>query len=182
MARRVRKEPKRFRIELGWGGLVGLAFFCFCLFLWMFLLGIWAGQAVLTPETFFQLGGSGAAVTARVPSAAEERPKREVDKDVDRPTEPEGQSNEAHVSSAFSLQVGAFRDASHAARALEEWRTKGYDAFIQSAAEGGDGLTRVFVGRFENLSDANDLATRLEGQEGVSAYITLLPAAKIHLP
>lgn len=28
-------------------GLIGIGVVCFCIFLWMFLLGIWAGQTVL---------------------------------------------------------------------------------------------------------------------------------------
>lgn len=40
---------KRFRIELGWRGLFGLLLVSFCLFLWMFLLGLWAGQTILLP-------------------------------------------------------------------------------------------------------------------------------------
>jgi len=40
---------KPFRIELGWKGMFGLVVVCFCLFLWMFLLGMWAGQTILLP-------------------------------------------------------------------------------------------------------------------------------------
>jgi hypothetical protein len=29
--------------------MIGLVIVCFCLFLWMFLLGIWAGQTILLP-------------------------------------------------------------------------------------------------------------------------------------
>jgi hypothetical protein len=29
--------------------MFGLVVVCFCLFLWMFLLGIWAGQTILLP-------------------------------------------------------------------------------------------------------------------------------------
>ncbi|MDR2550478.1 MAG: hypothetical protein LBD10_09815 [Desulfobulbus sp.] len=42
-------RPKAFRIELGWRGMLGLVVVCFCLFLWMFLLGVWAGQTILLP-------------------------------------------------------------------------------------------------------------------------------------
>ncbi len=42
-------SSKSFRIELGWRGMFGLVIVCFCLFLWMFLLGIWAGQTILLP-------------------------------------------------------------------------------------------------------------------------------------
>lgn len=43
-------KGKPFRIELGWRGMFGLLVVCFCLFLWMFLLGIWAGQTILLPR------------------------------------------------------------------------------------------------------------------------------------
>ena len=42
-------RSKAFRIELGWRGMFGLVVVCFCLFLWMFLLGLWAGQTILLP-------------------------------------------------------------------------------------------------------------------------------------
>lgn len=43
------RRNKRFRIELGWRGLFSLLLVSFCLFLWMFLLGLWAGQTILLP-------------------------------------------------------------------------------------------------------------------------------------
>ncbi|MCF6289968.1 MAG: hypothetical protein L3J03_03050 [Desulfobacterales bacterium] len=48
MAARKRKKKKPLvRFELTLLGLVGLGVVCFCIFLWMFLLGIWVGQSVL---------------------------------------------------------------------------------------------------------------------------------------
>lgn len=44
-----RRRGKPFRFELGWSGMFGLVVVCFCLFLWMFLLGLWAGQTILLP-------------------------------------------------------------------------------------------------------------------------------------
>jgi hypothetical protein len=46
---RKKKTPKRFRFQLGFTGVAGIAVVMFCLFLWMFLLGIWAGQTILLP-------------------------------------------------------------------------------------------------------------------------------------
>ena len=43
-------KAKAFRIELGWRGLLSLVLVCFCLFFWMFVLGIWAGQTILFPQ------------------------------------------------------------------------------------------------------------------------------------
>jgi len=39
------------RFELTWRGLFGVAVLVFCLFLWMFILGIWAGQTFLQPSS-----------------------------------------------------------------------------------------------------------------------------------
>ena len=43
------KRAKPFRFELGWSGMFGLVVVLFCLFLWLFLLGLWAGQTILLP-------------------------------------------------------------------------------------------------------------------------------------
>ncbi len=52
MARKKRKrQPKKtFKFQLTPGGVFGLGIVCFCLFMWMFLLGIWAGQTILLPS------------------------------------------------------------------------------------------------------------------------------------
>jgi hypothetical protein len=48
------KSPSSARLlsfQLSWGGLAGIAVVLFFLFLWMFLLGIWAGQTLLVTTT-----------------------------------------------------------------------------------------------------------------------------------
>jgi len=56
---RKRSRPK-VRFELSRGGIGGIAVICFCLLLWMFLFGVWAGQSLLKPSepltTDFQAG------------------------------------------------------------------------------------------------------------------------------
>ena len=49
-APRRRKKTKRFQFQLSLAEVAGIAVVCFCLFLWMFLLGIWAGQTILLPR------------------------------------------------------------------------------------------------------------------------------------
>jgi len=50
--KRVKKKPvKRFRFQLSLAGVAGIGVVVFCLFLWMFLLGIWAGQTILLPSS-----------------------------------------------------------------------------------------------------------------------------------
>ena len=48
--RKKKKSPKRFQFQLSFAGVAGVAVVMFCLFLWMFLLGIWAGQTILLPS------------------------------------------------------------------------------------------------------------------------------------
>ena len=49
MAKRKNKKKKKIKFELTLGGLFGVGSVLFCILLWMFLLGIWAGQTVLLP-------------------------------------------------------------------------------------------------------------------------------------
>lgn len=49
--RKKRKTGKTFRFQLTPGGIIGIGVVAFCLFMWMFLLGIWAGQTILLPST-----------------------------------------------------------------------------------------------------------------------------------
>ena len=45
-----KKTPvKHFTFQLNLSGLAGIALAAFCLFLWMFLLGIWAGRTIISP-------------------------------------------------------------------------------------------------------------------------------------
>lgn len=46
-----RKKVKKVRFELTRSGIAGVGVVCFCIFLWMFLLGFWAGESVLRPVT-----------------------------------------------------------------------------------------------------------------------------------
>ncbi len=49
-AARRKKKNTVVKIELGWGGLLSLGVVIFCIFLWMFLLGLWVGQGILAPR------------------------------------------------------------------------------------------------------------------------------------
>jgi len=48
--RKTKKGVKKIRFQLNLGGVAGVCVVVFCLFLWMFLLGIWAGQTILLPS------------------------------------------------------------------------------------------------------------------------------------
>ena len=56
------------------------------------------------------------------------------------------------------------------------WQTKGEDSFFLPP-KGGENRYRVFVGRFENLTEANARVDDFEDDMQVQAFITLLPAS-----
>lgn len=45
-----KRRPAKVKFELTRSGIGGIAIVCFCIFLWMFLLGVWAGQSLLRPS------------------------------------------------------------------------------------------------------------------------------------
>ena len=47
MAKSRTRKKKKIKFELSLSGLLGIGAVLFCVFLWMFLLGVWAGQSVL---------------------------------------------------------------------------------------------------------------------------------------
>lgn len=187
----VKRKKKRlftFRIELGIGGMLGVGVVCFCIFLWMFLLGVWSGQTVLLPSA----PGKGPDMLTRMASELWQQGKATVREglvpppveQVDVAGPGKDASGENGVSaegqsepSFFSLQVGSFRDKKKAQRDVLGWQAKGQDAFFLPPEEGADAF-RVFIGRFEKLAEANEVAARLESEEEVRAYVTLLPASK----
>ena len=50
MPPRKRKKPvKKVKFQLTRSGIAGIGVVCFCIFLWMFLIGVWAGQSLIYP-------------------------------------------------------------------------------------------------------------------------------------
>lgn len=179
------KRQRRFavRFELGIGGLFGLMVVCLCIFLWLFLLGVWAGQTVLSPSS----SSANAPWLHRFASGLLPPTVQEIPGDhelaeppVDEPAATRDvavkEESAASATSCFSLQVGAFREQANAIEAVAEWKGKGYEAFSLAPGEGSS-LTRVFVGRFDDLAAANKLVAVLEEKEKLHAYITLIPVA-----
>jgi hypothetical protein len=50
MAARRKPRAKKLKFELTKSAVAGIGVVSFCLFLWMFLLGVWAGQSLLLPS------------------------------------------------------------------------------------------------------------------------------------
>ncbi len=51
MAARRKPPVKKVKFELTHSGIAGIGIVCFCIFLWMFLLGVWTGQSLLLPSS-----------------------------------------------------------------------------------------------------------------------------------
>lgn len=49
MAGTPRKQVKKVKFELTASAIAGIGVVCFCIFLWMFLLGVWTGETLLQP-------------------------------------------------------------------------------------------------------------------------------------
>ncbi|TKB28001.1 hypothetical protein FCL47_00465 [Desulfopila sp. IMCC35006] len=50
MAVKRRTQAKKLKFELTRSAIAGIGVIVFCLFLWMFLLGVWTGQSLLLPS------------------------------------------------------------------------------------------------------------------------------------
>ncbi len=184
-AKKRKKKKKLIRFELSIAGFSGLAVVCFCVFLWMFLFGVWAGQTILLPSSGEVVkdklshasgknGRSGTNMFDRhEPSLGVSVPK--VARSITQKKGAQYSSDDVK-SSFFSLQVDSIDDMAQAREAVLRWQARGHDAFLLEPAAERESYWRIFVGRFVNLTDANSQAALLEKEEGVKVYITLLPA------
>lgn len=175
-----KRKKKRFaiRFELGIGGVLGLSVVCFCVFLWMFLLGVWSGQTVLLPSAPGEKSDAFNRLAANIWQQGKNGFKENMDAGLSSIAETvagNGGQEEAETPSRFSLQVASFRDKENAHRAVLGWQARGQDAFYLPPDDESS-YYRVFVGKFDTLTDANALAASLESDENVRAYVTLLPA------
>jgi len=75
----------------------------------------------------------------------------------------------------FTVQVGAFRNASYA-EALATWlKDKGYNAYITViGSKEGEKLYKVYIGKFINREKAKTLSEKIKSSEGLQAFVTSL--------
>lgn len=195
-----RKKKFSIKFELSPAGMLSVGVVCFCIFLWMFLLGVWAGQTILSTGSYSIAGpGRGGAarlreispkkVVAKLPApAAEPKPAEPLETPppaVDKPgktapTKPALAG--ASDSSYFTVQVGAYRESGYAEKALEEWLAKGYQAFSRPPEGPDDKYIRVYVGRFEEVAEARKQAETLERHEKIKPFIATIPVGSGNNP
>jgi len=207
MARKAPKENALVRIELGVGGLLGLAVVAFCIFLWMYLFGVWTGQSglqstlasgdpreLVSAATRMLKRDPPPAITPTTEVAPQGTPREAVADAVAQPSSPsatvattapatkaEGQGSDEGGASFFAIQVGAFRDEQRALKAVAQWRVREYESFyLQPEADGN--FYRVLVGHFDSLAEANGLATKLEASEQNKVFISLVSESQQRYP
>ena len=168
------KKGKRIRFELSLKGLLGLGVVLFCIFLWMFLLGIWAGQTVLLSDR----EKDNIAYLSRATGILEQE-KRELGRTISAVKEkvlPRNLWNKSSENSVFSIQIATTDGREKAENLVMDWQARGYDAFYR--APENNSSHRVFIGRFQEFARAKALADTMENSENVRAYITLLADIK----
>lgn len=197
MVRKAPEENALIRIELGCGGLLGLSVISFCIFLWMYLFGVWTGQSGLQstlatgdPREIINTASKllqsktpavdGSANAQLSPMTAAEGKVGPGNGGAEAPSSnppPAARSAEKakdeNAASFFAIQVAAFRDEQKALRSVAQWRVREYDAFYLKPEPDGN-FYRVLIGRFDSLAEANGLASQLESSEQNKVFISLV--------
>jgi cell division septation protein DedD len=199
MASGKRKKGFSVKFDLSPSGLFGVGVVCFCIFLWMFLLGIWSGQTVLSPGKNRIAGlrkpqiktlqtvakkpampvvqAVAAPVVKAVPAPAAVKKKKVLGatkKVVAKKTKPILESEEDPAF--FAVQVAAFMDAALAGKEVRSWQDRGYSSFSRPPEGGDDKFTRVYIGRFDSMAGAKKKAAALAKKEKIKPFIVLVPA------
>ncbi len=208
MERKAPKENSLVRIELGCGGLLGLAVITFCIFLWMYLFGVWTGQSGLqstlatgdprelintatkmfkakTPavDTKVAIGqapllADGGDVGAEVTAETVPTLAQSANPSAAKPT---GRPKDENAPSFFAIQVAAYREEQKALKAVAQWRVREYEAFYLHPEPDGN-FYRVLIGRFDSLAEANGLASQLESSEQNKVFISLVSESQKRYP
>lgn len=187
------KPQGRFviRFELGLLGMFSLTLVTGCIFFWMFIIGIWAGQTILQPapgeekSPLAKLAGALQPGKGAVepPASSEQKQGALPEAETPQAAAPAAETEWAEAEpSFFALQVSAVRDQDRAQQDVAQWRGRGYAAFSVPPEDEDDPFIRIYVGKFDKLADANQLIAKLEKEEKVKAYIALLPASRLPAP
>ncbi|MDD5758190.1 MAG: SPOR domain-containing protein [Desulfobulbaceae bacterium] len=208
MVRKAPEENALIRIELGCGGLLGLSVISFCIFLWMYLFGVWTGQSGLQstlatgdpreiintaskllqskkPAVDSNLTASQSPVVAEEGKIRSESDPTAAPPSTQQanppPTKSAEKAKDENAASFFAIQVAAFRDEQKALRSVAQWRVREYDAFYLKPEPDGN-FYRVLIGRFDSLAEANGLASQLESSEQNKVFISLVSENQSRYP
>jgi cell division septation protein DedD len=75
----------------------------------------------------------------------------------------------------FTVQVGAFKNASYAEARMAWLKEKGYSAYMTlSGSKDGGKLYKVCIGRFTEREKAKTLSEKIRNSEGLQTFVTSL--------
>lgn len=202
MAAAKNKKGFSIKFDLSLAGLFGVGVVCFCIFLWMFLMGIWSGQTFLSSGKQPLAGARQASIKTLQPIAKKPAsPASTMEQAVVKPVAkvvvaPGGSKSKVAAVAAkkviakntkaqpepeadpafFAVQVAAFKDSALAGKAVGVWRDKGYNSFSRPPEGAGDKFTRVYIGHFDSITAAKKKAAALAENEKIKPFIVLVPA------
>ena len=97
--------------------------------------------------------------------------KEEIKKEAPQPQTPSGKPSGV----IFTVQAGAFRNASYAKAFETRLKEKGYNAYInQSESKKGGKLYKVCIGKFTEREEAKTLSEKIRNSEGIQTVVTSL--------
>lgn len=193
-----RKKGFTVKFDLSLAGVLGVGVVCFCIFFWMFLLGVWSGQnflssgkpqfvraqknQVATVQTVAKrpvvVPGKGA-----VAPGANAVPFPGLKKKTTTGDSPgiAGQKNKMSTEpeedpAFFTVQVAAFKDGGLALKEIETWKKRGFKPFSRPPEGKDDKFTRVYIGNFDSMAAAKNKAEILARKGKIKPFIVLIPA------
>jgi cell division septation protein DedD len=75
------------------------------------------------------------------------------------------------TTSAFTVQVGAFRNKEAAETLRQKLRKRGYSAYVTAVGTRAARLFKVRIGEFDSQGEAKRLVGRLKSQMGLQALV-----------
>jgi len=204
------KKGYTIKFELSLGGLLGVVVVCFCIFVWMFLLGLWAGQTgligglsfsappaipvaskigaasnkvMMAPEVVPPPEPEPAPVSTPEPAASAPPPEAPVAVvPPETPPAPAQAVAKAEATIFYAIQVGAFRDSRNVEEALQVWRTLGYKPFSRPPAGANEHLTKVYLGHYPEAATARKEAEALAKKERITPVVAMISADPAERP
>lgn len=97
--------------------------------------------------------------------------KEEIKKESPQPQT----SSEKPSGVIFTVQAGAFRNASYAKAFETRLKEKGYSAYMTlSESKEGEKLYKVYIGKFTEREEAKTLSEKIRNSEGIQTFVTSL--------
>ncbi|HFC97534.1 MAG TPA: SPOR domain-containing protein [Thermosulfurimonas dismutans] len=186
---------KRFRFELGFLGLTFVFLLMVCLFLWMFILGVWFGQRMMgkgpspvaektlkkVPEELPAeevmpppgLASTENQTRGETPPETVSQPEVSKEKVSPAPSKPEKAPQQEEKRPYYALQVASFRDPGEAQKYASYFRDRGYAARVVKVNLPRKGIWyRVYVGHFASRAEAEAAYRKLKASKWIKkAYI-----------